>query len=635
MLKKVVFVFVATAFLAVTAFAQNPTDWQLKVQPALGNIESGEKFEADLFVKIDKGWHLYSQSQKKGGPIATTIKPATPDKYSISGEIETPKPQVEFDKNFGIETSFFVDEANFKIPLTATAEMNAAETGIDVRFQLCNDSFCLPPKTLRVTLTGSEQIKPISKQLSSNPAKKGAYIKFGQGETQDQPVWSFLWLAISLGALSLLTPCVFPMIPITVSYFTKNSGGSKGKSLTLALVYSLGIIATFTLLGMLLAVFVGASGINLFAANPWINLLIAAVFLLFGLNLLGFFEITIPSELITKLDALTRTKEGEGSAYVGALLMGLTFTITSFTCTSPFVGTILVSTSQGNWKMPLLGMLAFSTVFALPFFILALAPQLISQLPRSGGWLNSVKVVMGFLELAAALKFISNIDLVWSSGFKTAENAVNYGFIFTREVVLALWILIAFAIVLYILGVIRVKTDVKKQRITPARMIFAAIFAAFGIYLALGLFGMRLGELESFLPPKNPDSKLNILGDKKTELVWIKNDLPKALELAKRENKRVFIDFTGYTCTNCRWMEANMFPREDVKAEMKDFVLVSLYTDGDGEVYARQQQYQEETFETVALPFYAVLNSDGTPYSTFPGLTRSSVEFIDFLYKSK
>ena len=207
------------------------------------------------------------------------------------------------------------------------------------------------------------------------------------------------------------------MIPITVSYFTKNAAGSRTKSIRLALVYSAGIIATFTLLGMLLAVFVGAAGINLFAANPWVNLAIAGVFLFFAFNLFGFYEISVPSGLINKLDSLTRSKEGQGSAYVGALLMGLTFTITSFTCTSPFVGTILVSTSQGDWQMPLLGMLAFSTVFALPFFVLALAPQLVSQLPKSGGWLNSVKVVMGFLEIAAALKFLSNVDLVWTTKF--------------------------------------------------------------------------------------------------------------------------------------------------------------------------------------------------------------------------
>ena len=425
------------------------------------------------------------------------------------------------------------------------------------------------------------------------------------------------------------------MIPITVSYFTKNSAGSRSKSFKLASVYSLGIIATFTLLGMLLAFFVGAAGINLFAANPWVNIAIAAIFLFFAFNLFGFYEIAIPSSVLNKLDGLTRSKEGEGSAYIGALLMGLTFTVTSFTCTSPFVGTILVSTSQGDWQLPLIGMLAFSTIFALPFFVLALAPQLVSQLPKSGGWLNSVKVVMGFLEVAAALKFLSNVDLVWTSSFSQAADAVNFGTILSREVVLTLWVLIAIAIGLYVLGIFKFKLDSPVKKITPTRIIVAVIAFLLSVYLTTGILGKKLGELESFLPPKNAESRLNILGDKDAELKWVKNDLKKALEIAKIENKKVFVDFTGYTCTNCRWMEANMFTRPAVKQEMEKFVLVSLYTDGDGEIYYQQQQFQEKTFKTVALPFYAVFDSNGKPTAAFPGLTRNAQEFIDFLQKAQ
>lgn len=257
----------------------------------------------------------------------------------------------------------------------------------------------------------------------------------------------------------------------------------------LATIYSLGIIATFTLFGMLLAVFVGAAGINLFAANPWINLLITAIFLFFALNLFGAYEITIPSSVLTRLDSLTRSKEGDGSGIIGALLMGLTFTLTSFTCTSPFVGTILVSASQGEWQMPLVGMLAFSTVFALPFFVLALAPQLVSQLPRAGGWMNAVKVSMGFLEVAAAMKFISNVDLVWKWG------------IFTREVILAVWIAIGIVLSIYLLGKFQLAHDSRPERLGAGRMLAAVLSLAVSFYLLTGLFGARLGELESFLPP--------------------------------------------------------------------------------------------------------------------------------------
>lgn len=389
----------------------------------------------------------------------------------------------------------------------------------------------------------------------------------------------------------------------------------------LATIYSIGIVATFTLVGMLLAIFVGAAGINLFAANPWVNILIAAVFLFFAFNLFGAYEITIPTGILTKLDSVTRSHEGEGSGVVGALLMGLTFTLTSFTCTSPFVGTILVSASQGNWQMPLVGMLAFSTVFALPFFVLAVAPQWVSQLPRAGGWMNSVKVAMGFLEVAAAMKFISNVDLVWKWG------------IFTRSVVLAIWIAIGVILSLYLLGKFQLSHDSKPERIGAFRLVSAILSLAISFYLITGLFGAKLGELEAFLPPELEVSAANKFGGGSGEPAWITNNYEAALQKAKAENKRIFIDFTGYTCTNCRWMEANIFPKPAVAAEMNKFVLARLYTDGEGEIYEKQQQMEQEMYNTVALPFYAIVDADGKTIATFPGLTRNEQEFLEFLRK--
>ncbi len=619
---------------SISLSAQNPTKWKLVSDSESKELKTGDKFKAKLLAEIEPGWHLYSLKQPDGGPIATTIKLPEEGNFVITGDITTPKPITEFDPNFEIETSYFKDTGEFSIPLEAKKDARGKDLAVDVRFQLCDDRLCLPPKTVRVTFDGFEDVKKtFAGSTNKGSGSNDSIINFGQ-DTENQPIWSFIWLAISLGALSLLTPCVFPMIPITVSYFTKNSAGSRSKSVRLALVYSIGIIATFTLLGMLLAFFVGAAGINLFAANPWVNILIAGIFLFFAFNLFGFYEIGIPNSVLTKLDQITRTKEGEGSAYLGALLMGLTFTITSFTCTSPFVGTILVSTSQGEWQMPLLGMLAFSTVFALPFFVLALAPQLVSQLPKSGGWLNSVKVVMGFLEVAAAMKFLSNVDLVWTSMFKQSAEAVNFGTIFSREVVLIVWVLVAIAIALYVLGAFKFKLDSPVKKKTPVRILVSVGFIALAVYMVTGILGRKLGELESFLPPKNAESSLNILGNKEAELDWIKNDLEKALLKAKVENKKVFVDFTGYTCTNCRWMEANMFTLPEVRAEMEKYVLVSLYTDGEGEIYYGQQQFQEKTFKTVALPFYAIFDSNGKPISTFPGLTRNPKEFVDFLTKS-
>lgn len=619
--------------LVGSGFAQNPTKWILESDAKGKSLKTGESVAVKVKAEVEGDWHLYSLEQPKGGPIATTIKVAEGSQFEMVGKAEeVSKPKVQPDPNFIIdgkplETRFFTKSAEFDVTLKALADAVAESIALDVRFQLCNDTVCLPPRTKRVNFVGEEDVKKpairsepgTSSQIYSPDAETSKPVV-----TREQPtdLWSFVWLAATLGALSLLTPCVFPMIPITVSYFTNHSAGSRARSVRLATIYSVGIIATFTLLGMLLAIFVGAAGINLFAANPWVNILIAAVFLFFAFNLFGAYEITVPTGLLTKLDSLTRSHEGEGSGVIGALLMGLTFTLTSFTCTSPFVGTILVSASQGDWQMPLVGMLAFSTVFALPFFILALVPQWVSHMPRAGGWMNSVKVAMGFLEVAAAMKFISNVDVVWKWG------------IFTRSTVLAIWIAIGIILSLYLLGKFQLSHDSKPERIGAFRLVSAILSLAISFYLITGLFGAKLGELEAFLPPDlDGTSSFKVSGAGSDELKWIKNDYPAALAKAKAENKHVFLDFTGYTCTNCRWMEANIFTKSEVKAEMSKFVLSSLYTDGDGEIYERQQAMEQEMFGTVALPFYAVVDGDGKIIGTFPGLTRNPQEFVDFLKK--
>jgi thiol:disulfide interchange protein DsbD len=302
--------------------------------------------------------------------------------------------------------------------------------------------------------------------------------------------------------------------------------------------------------------------------------------------------------------------------------MGLTFTLTSFTCTSPFVGTLLVKAAEGRWQMPLVGMLAFSTVFALPFFLLAVAPQLVSRLPRAGGWMNSIKVAMGFLEVAAAMKFLSNVDLIWKWG------------IFTRSFVLAIWIAIGIILAVYLLGKFQLSHDSKPERIGAIRLTSAILSLSISFYLLTGLFGANLRWLQSFLPPKDQDA-ISFGGGSREEHKWIENNYEAALAQAKAENKHVFLDFTGYTCTNCRWMEANIFIEPDVQAEMGKFVLARLYTDGEGAVYEQQQKMEQDLFGTVALPYYAVVDADGATIATFPGLTRDKQEFIDFLRKAQ
>ncbi len=640
-----VFSVIAVLVVTLASFAQNPTKWTLESSAKGKAVKKDEAIKADLKAEIENGWHLYAIEQPEGGPFPTKITLPENTAFLISGKVESSTPIVKADPNFPIdgkplETKYFEKQAVFTVPLTSLNDQSADVLAINVRFQVCNDTVCLPPKTVKVSFAGFEDVKRggqtsvFNSQPNEAENQQSTVMSEGNSESRspttttqnpnDLPFSSFIWLAITLGALSLLTPCVFPMIPITVSYFTNHSSQNRAKSVKLAAVYSFGIIATFTILGMLLAVFVGAAGINLFAANPYVNLLITGIFLFFAFNLFGAYEITIPTSILTKLDGLTRSKEGEGSGIVGALLMGLTFTLKSFTCTSPFVGTILVSASQGSWQMPLAGMLAYSTVFALPFFVLALLPQYVSSLPRAGGWMNSVKVAMGFLEVAAAMKFISNVDLIWKWG------------IFTRPVVLAIWIALFGVLAIYLLGKFQLPHDSKPERIGAFRLMSAVVSLAISFFLLTGLFGAKLGELESFLPPDLENSSARFFGGKSAEeLKWIDNDLEKALAQAKTENKRVFIDFTGYTCTNCRWMEANVFPKKEVEALMSKFVLARLYTDDGSENNVRQQEYQEKNFQTVALPFYAVIKAEGATVATFPGLTRSTPEFVEFLQKSQ
>jgi len=306
----------------------------------------------------------------------------------------------------------------------------------------------------------------------------------------------------------------------------------------------------------------GASGLNQFAANPWLNLGIASLFVAFALNLFGAFELALPSRLLTRastLDGGVTIDGGAGRRIAGTLLMGLAFTLTSFTCTAPFLGTLLVVAAQGDWQWPLAGLLVFSSVFALPFVLLAWAPQAVANLPRSGGWLLSVKATMGLLELAAALKFLSNVDLVWSWG------------IFTRDVVIALWILIGIVLMIYLGGGLRLGHARKLSRPGPPRWATVAGALALTVWLGTGLAGRRLGELEAFLPPGE------LGGGEGGELAWIVNDYEGALARAASANQPVLVDFTGYTCTNCRWMEANMFTEPEVARELARYVRLRLY----------------------------------------------------------
>jgi thiol:disulfide interchange protein DsbD len=596
--------------------AQTVVRWTPRLDPSTA-VKAGANFEAILDAKIEPGWHLYALTQEGGGPQALVIAASRTSPFKLTGPVIAPLPITAPDANFNIDTQYHAEEATFYVPLAVPAEASGrTKLDLDVTFQTCTDRFCLPPRTETVSLsllvpgTGADANAIVA---AATPSTGGAnvFVEDMAASSSASTLPAYLGLAALMGALSLLTPCVFPMVPITVSYFTGRAEKNRRVAVTQALVYGAGIVLTFTAVGAILAFGFGASGLNQFAANPWLNLGIAALFIAFALNLFGAFELALPSKLLTRASS---ADSGRGR-YAGTLLMGLAFTLTSFTCTAPFLGTLLVVASQGDWQWPLGGLLAFSSVFALPFVLLAWAPQAVATLPRSGAWLLSVKATMGLLELAAALKFLSNVDLVWSWG------------IFTREVVIALWIVIGIVLVVYLAGGLRLGHAPKLSR--PGIPRWATVVAALvlTIWLGTGLAGQRLGELEAFLPPGE------LGGGEGGELAWTVNDYEGALVAAARENRPILIDFTGYTCTNCRWMEANMFTRPEVARELGRFVRVRLYTDGRGEEYLRFQNLQRDTFGTVALPYYAVLSPGGVPVVAFGGLTRDSAQFVSFLQR--
>jgi thiol:disulfide interchange protein len=596
--------------------AQVVVGWTPRVE-ASAVVEPGATVEVILEATIDPGWHLYALTQEGGGPQALVIAPASDSPFELAGNIIAPLPFTAPDPNFNIDTQYHAEAATFYVPLKVPADAGGRmPVDLDVTFQTCTDRFCLPPVTERVSLifrvpgTGGD-VTAVAKGAAPDARPAGPFVEDMAASSTASTLGAYLGLAALMGALSLLTPCVFPMVPITVSYFTGRAEKDRNRAVSQALVYGIGIVLTFTAVGVILTVGFGASGLNQFAANPWLNLGIAALFVAFALNLFGAFELTLPSGFLTRVAS---ADAGHGR-YIGALLMGLAFTLTSFTCTAPFLGTLLVVAAQGDWQWPLAGLLVFSSVFALPFVLLAWAPQAIATLPRSGAWLLSVKATMGLLELAAALKFLSNVDLVWHWG------------VFTRDVVIALWLIIGVVLVTYLAGGLRLGHAPRLSRPGLPRGMTVAAALALTVWLGTGLAGQRLGELEAFLPPGD------LAGGEDGELVWLVNDYEAALEQSAAENRPVLVDFTGYTCTNCRWMEANMFPRPDVSRELGRYIRLRLYTDGQGELYRRFQNLQRDTFGTVALPYYAVLAPGGVPVVAFGGLTRDSQEFVAFLQR--
>ncbi|MBT5097557.1 MAG: DUF255 domain-containing protein [Candidatus Marinimicrobia bacterium] len=596
---------------------QSPVSLSAKID---SNARSGEVVKVVVTAEMDSEWKIYALRDQGEGPIATRVT-VLGDIIKDSGLVEEAEPIEKYDDGFLTITKTHQGGAIFTAPILLNEDIPPGDYNLEVvvLFQVCNESLCYPPKeefiTVPITIdSGDPREDRLSIVLVSDVFDKSGNINLEAAI--DQGFFSFVLLAISMGFLALLTPCVFPMIPITVSFFTQQGESKQGKPLKNAIIYTLGIIATFSILGFILALTLGASGANQLASNPWVNLFIAALFIYFALSLFGMYEIEVPQ----KLRQFSLNQEGRGGV-IGTLFMAVTFTLTSFTCTVQFVGLLLVAASQGQWFWPMIGMIVFSAAFAFPFFFLALFPQYLAKMPKSGGWLNSVKVVMGFLELAAAFKFLSNTDLVWGWGF------------FSHNAVLAVWAVLMLLVGFYLLGKIQLPHDSPLVSVSVPRLMLSAAFLTFGLYLTSGLFGQRIhGIIYAYLPPivEADTGAVSTNGNSMAEDFKWYRDLEKGLSEAKVTSKPVFIDFTGYTCTNCRWMEANIFTKREVKDRFNEMILVQLYTDG-GPNHRENQEYEIERFGTAALPFYVIISPNDEIITTFPGMTRDLNNFLDFL----
>ena len=600
----------------------DPIQWTLTSE--ITKAPPGATVPLHLKATFQEGWHLYSLTTPAGGPIPTTA--ALADNPAVKGlKLYQPPPIRQLDKNFNLDTETFEKEVD--LPLTVELAPNAkgsVELAANVRYQACNDRLCLPPRKKTASFTvmidssaaapvafvapaGYTEIKPGAVAVKVVSAGASAPSSGPPAEAAAGGLPAFLITAFGLGLAAIFTPCVFPMIPITVSFFLNQRGG-----ILQAVVFSSGIVVLFCALGLGVTAAVGPFGVNQLGANPWVNGFITLVFGAFALSLLGAFEITLPSSMLTKLDSASRR-----GGYFGTLLMGLTFALTSFACIGPFMGSLLVASVQSKGLQPVLGMVSFAGGLASPFFFLAAFPGYLKKLPKSGGWLARVKVVMGFVLLAAMLKYASNIDQVLQLGW------------LTRERFLAGWFVLFTLAGLYLLGLLKLEGNDEGDHLGIGRLLVASILLIFAFSLLPGMFGAPLGELDAYVPAATG----GILSNRaSTQQVWMKNQYKQALEQARAENKLVLVTFTGYSCTNCHWMKANMFPRPQIAEAASKLVLVELYTDGTDTESEENQKLEEAKFSTNSMPYYAILDPDGKVVATFgKGITKDTQEFLAFL----
>ncbi len=627
-------------------------NWSAKIKDP--DTRVGETTQIIVTGSLPEGWHTYGPHIAKGDYIVASATTDLPGNLLESaGEPIWPDAHIIYDTGFQMPVAQYEGEFTVAIPVKVI-KGDGKQIQVQMRAQACDASGCDSPKKaiLGIDFTPApgearsertvadtappEQtagfVKPVDAESTGNPEVLAAALDGkapggekptnesaeptdsttqGINDAKSKGILAFMLFSFAAGLLALLTPCVWPMIPITVSYFTKKSEEGPGAVMRYAIAYCLGIIGTFVGLGLIVTLIFGASGVQKLAASPIANGFLAILFIFLAINLFGVFEIQIPTKFVNKVQGKSKT-----AGFAAPILLGFVFSLTTFTCTVPFVGTILVSASTGEGLLyPIMGMLGFSLAFALPFFVLALLPNALKKLPKSGNWLNSVKAYMGFLELAAAMKFVSNMDVIVNDPLWLPFAAFG-----------AIWFSIFLGASLYLFGIIKMPHD-DGSKVGIGRKVFAIANVLIAGWLLAGITNAQiLGPMVGFYPPKQK-------GESSGALVWNENfEAVKAASLA--ENKPIFINFTGKTCTNCRVMEYQKFPTKGYSDELAKFGLVELYTDRETPEDNANAELREKMTQSSTNPTYAILKPDGTHVSTYQGLAKSDKDFIDWMKKN-
>jgi len=640
-MKKATILFILIiASVLLQAQIVNPTKWEFDSKQV--------GIEVDLIFKatIDNGWHLYDTYLPEGGPIATSFVFEDSTLFEFVGEIlKEPQPVITFDQTFQMNVGYFSNMATLtqKIKLKSS---DPVEIKGFVLFMSCNDETCTPPEETQFLFKFNQGSGQSTVETEVKSEDSVAIVHDGSKQT----LWLFILISALAGFAAILTPCVFPMIPMTVSFFMRGSE-NRGKAIRSGIFFGFSIVLIFTLLGALFSFGIFGPNVGSILSTHWIpNLLFFLLFLVFAISFFGAFEIVLPSSLVNKTDA-----KADKGGWIGAFFMALTTVIVSFSCTGPFIGALIIEAVQDGGMRPLIGMFFFGLAFATPFTMLAIFPSALNKLPKSGGWLNAIKVVFAFVLLAFGLKFLSNIDQVYGFG------------ILSREIYLAIWIVVFFLLGLYFLGKIKFSHDSDFPYVGVGRLFLAIITFTFVVYLFTGLLGNPLASVSSLIPPQSVRTGFNsnaagasqnptveLCGPAKyADKLHLPHGLPgyfdfeQGLACAKEQNKPLLIVFKGHACANCKKMENTVWTDSEVQKLLSDkYVLVGLYTDdrttleetewvtsSDGKVLKTMGKInldlQISKYKTNSIPYHVIIQPDGTEIKL--GVTFDNAEFRTFI----